>query len=163
MNDQSPVNDTQPEPLDPHEARRQRRDARHEAREERFEARREAFGGSSNITWIAGAILILLGVGILLQNMGTFSMPLTNWWALFILLPAIGAFETAQRIYKKAGNRFTPSARSSFLVGVIISLVTAILLFNLDWDIFGPLLIILGGVGMIFNYMLPGKGYSHNP
>jgi hypothetical protein len=41
--------------------------------------------------------------------------------------------------------------------------VTAILLFNLDWDIFGPLLIILGGVGMIFNYMLPGKGYSHNP
>ncbi len=141
MNEQAPVNDTQPEPLDRHEARRQR-----------FESRREVFGGSSSVSWIAGLILILVGVGFLLQNMGTFSIALNNWWALFILFPALGAFETAQRIYRKAGNQFTASARSSFLVGVIISLVVVIFLFDLDWNIFGPILIILGGVGMIFNY-----------
>lgn len=153
MNEQAPVNDTQPEPLDRHEAKRQRR----EARQQRFESRSEVFGGSSSVSWIAGLILILVGVGFLLQNMGTFSIALNNWWALFILIPALGAFETAQRIYRKAGNQFTASARSSFLVGVIISLVTAIFLLDLDWNVFGPFLIILGGAGMIFNYMLPGK------
>jgi uncharacterized membrane protein YhaH (DUF805 family) len=157
MNDQSPLNSPQPEPLDQREARRQRCEARHEAREQRFESRREIFGGSSSVSWIAGLILILVGVGFLLQNIGTFSIPLNNWWALFILIPAIGAFETALRIYRKADNQFTASARSSLLVGVIISLVVVIFLFNLDWNVFGPILIILGGVGMIFNYMLPGK------
>jgi hypothetical protein len=115
MNDQSPINNTQPEPLDRHEARRQH-----------HEARREFLGGSGGgLTWVAGVILILLGVAFLLQNIGTFSIPLENWWALFILIPALGAFDTARRIYRKSGNQFTASACSSALGGVILTLITA--------------------------------------
>jgi hypothetical protein len=147
MNDQSPLNNTQPEPLDRHEARQQRR-----------EAHREFLGGSGgSLTWVAGVILILLGIAFLLQNMGTFSIPLENWWALFIMIPAIGAFDTAQRIYRKADNQFTASARSSALGGVILTLITASFLFNLDWDIFGPVLIILGGIGLLVNYTVAEK------
>jgi hypothetical protein len=39
--------------------------------------------------WIGGAVLIGLGIIFLLQNFMNIS--LANWWALFIMIPAIGA------------------------------------------------------------------------
>lgn len=141
MNDQSPVN----QPLDRHEARRQRR-----------EARRAALGArSSGGTWVAGLILILLGTAFLMQNMGTFSIPFRNWWALFILMPAIGAFSRAFRVYKHADNRLTTQARNSLFVGLILTIVSGLFLFDLNWSLFGPLLIILVGLGILLNNMLP--------
>jgi peptidoglycan/LPS O-acetylase OafA/YrhL len=152
MSDQSPFNDTQPESLDRREARRQRRAARH-----------DAFGTpSSGSAWVAGLILILLGVAFLMQNMGTFSIPLKNWWALFILIPAIGAFDTAVRMYRNADNQLTAPARGSLLFGLVLTLVTVSFLFNLNWTIFGPLLIILTGIGLVINTMLPGNKSGRN-
>ena len=58
--------------------------------------------------------MILLGVAFLLRTTGTFDFPLNNWWALFILIPAIGAFDTALRIYRNSNNQLTGrSAHSS--------------------------------------------------
>ena len=144
MNEQPPVNN--PEPLSRHEARRQRHEARH-----------EVLGGGGSLTWAAGIILILLGVGFLMQNMGSFSIPLHNWWALFILLPALGSFEVALRTYKNNGNRLVPSARGSLLGGIVLTLITAIFLFDLNWTYFGPILIILAGISVLAGGMLPGK------
>lgn len=146
MNEQPPVDNAQPEPLD-----------RHEARHQRHEARREVLGGSGSLAWVAGVILILLGVAFLMQNMGRFSIPLHNWWALFIMLPALGAFEAALRTYKNNDNRLVASARGSLFTGVILTLVTAILLFELSWVYFGPVLLILAGIGVFANALLPGK------
>jgi len=147
MNDQSPRNEPQPEPLDRHEARRQRQEARH-----------AAFGTrSGSRAWMAGLILILLGIAILMRNMGIASFPLNNWWSLFILIPAIGAFDTAIRMYRAAGNQLTAPARGSLLVGLVLTLVTAIFLFELSWAIFGPILIILTGISLLANAILPGK------
>jgi hypothetical protein len=142
MNEQTPNNQNDPDPFDRHEARARRR-----------AARREAFGApSSGSAWIAGVVLILLGVAFLMQNMGLSSLPLKNWWALFILIPAIGAFDAGLRMYR-AENRLTAPARGSFLVGVALTIVTVIFLFNLAWSIFGPLLIILAGIGIVVNAM----------
>jgi FtsH-binding integral membrane protein len=147
MNDQSTNNDSQPERFDRHEERRQRR-----------EARREALGMSgSGSGWIVGLVLILVGVGFLLQNMGIFSISLKNWWALFILIPAIGALETALRLYRSADNRLTAAARGSLVVGLVLTLVTVIFLFDLSWTIFGPILIILAGVGLLLSAMMPER------
>jgi peptidoglycan/LPS O-acetylase OafA/YrhL len=101
-------------------------------------------------TWIAGLILIVLGIAFLMQNMGTFSFPLRNWWALFILIPAFGALDTALRTYREAGNQLTAAARGSLLVGLVLTLVTASFLFELNWSYFGPALIILTGIGILF-------------
>jgi peptidoglycan/LPS O-acetylase OafA/YrhL len=136
--------DSQRQPLSRREARQQRRTARQ----------------SGGLTWLAGIILILLGVAFLMQNMGTFTIPLDNWWALFILIPALGAFDKAWQTYRQGDNRLTAVARSSLLAGIILLVVTAVLLFELNWTIFGPILIILVGVGLLFNFMLPGQENS---
>ena len=140
MNDQSPNNNPQPEPLDRHEARRQR-------------LADPSRGGS----WIAGLILIVLGVAFLMQNMGAFFIPLKNWWALFILIPAFGALDTALRIYRSEGNQLTAPARGSLIVGLVLTFVTASFLFDLSWSYFGPVLIILMGIGILFT---PRSGSS---
>src|SRR5512139_253999 len=115
MNEQSPMND----PLDRREARRQRREAR-------------LADPSRPAAWVAGVILIFLGTLFLLNNTGTFEFPLKNWWALFILIPAIGSFESALRMYRNAGNQLTAPAQGSLLVGLVLSFVTVIFLFGLN-------------------------------
>jgi hypothetical protein len=72
MNDQSPMKDSQPEPLSRREARQQRREARN--------------AGAGGLTWVAGILLIVLGIAFLMDNLGSFSIPLDNWWALFVLI-----------------------------------------------------------------------------
>jgi len=134
MNEQTPIND--PEPFDRREARRQRR------------AERLA---DPSRGWAAGLILILLGGMFLMRNMGSFDFPLKNWWALFILIPAIGAFETAVRLYRHAGNQFNIRSRSSLVLGCLLVLVALGFLFNISWTFFGPILIILAGIGILIN------------
>ena len=132
MNEQSSAN----QPFNRREARRQRRS--------------ERLGDPSSVgTDVLGLILILLGGAFLLQNLGIFSISFTNCWALFILLPAIGSFQGGWRIYQQAGNRITAPASASLLVGLVLLMVTAVFLFNLNWSLFGPALLILGGIGTL--------------
>jgi cation transport ATPase len=136
MNEQTPIND--PEPLERREARRQRREER-------------LANSSRTGTWTVGLILILLGGMFLMRNMGTFNFPLHNWWALFILIPAIGAIDTALRTYRNAGDQWNASARGSMGVGIVLTFVTLMFLFDLSWTYFGPALIILAGIGILVN------------
>lgn len=106
----------------------------------------------SENSWVGGAILIGLGILFLLNNLDMFY--LENWWALFILLPAVGAFATAWRTYRQ-DQHLSASARANLVGGTILTLVAAMFLFNLDWMIFGPLLLILAGVGLAINALLP--------
>lgn len=126
-------------------------EARRRRREERWAARGSRYGGA----WIGGAILIVIGVLFLLQNWVVIS--LENWWALFILIPAVGAFGAAWRSYEDAGGRLTASGRGSLIGGLILTMITAIFLFNLDWGILGPILIILVGFGLLLNAFLPSE------
>ena len=144
MNDQPSVNETAPDPMDRREARRQRRAER---------LADPSRGGA----WATGLILIILRGIFLLRNTGTFDIPLKNWWALFILIPAIGAFSTALRTFRSEGNQLTPPATGSFLVGLVLTLVTTIFLFGLNWSLFGPILIILTGIGILITYTFGNK------
>lgn len=118
----------------------------------RREERRMARAARSENSWVGGAILIGLGILFLLNNLDMFY--LENWWALFILLPAVGAFATAWRTYRQ-DQHLSASARANLVGGTILTLVAAMFLFNLDWMIFGPLLLILAGVGLAINALLP--------
>jgi hypothetical protein len=131
----------QPENLSRYEERRRRR-------EERRAARGNGYGA-----WIGGAVLIALGIIILLQNLN--ALTFDNWWALFILVPAVGAFGAAWRNYQEAGRRLTAPVRASIIGGLALTLVAATFLFSLDWGILGPIIIILVGLVLLLNALLP--------
>lgn len=109
--------------------------------------------------WILGLVLIMLGGIVLLPNARIYT--LNNWWALFILLPALGAFSAAGWHIRQAGGRLTRPARGAILIGLILLAVTVAFLLSLKWTIFGPALLVLAGLGLFINALLPdGTGPS---
>jgi peptidoglycan/LPS O-acetylase OafA/YrhL len=128
-----------------------------EERRGRREARRAALGSpSKGGVLIAGLILVILGAVVLLQNSGNFILSWRNWGALFILLPAIAAFDRGARYYRNAGNQLNTQARSAILIGIFLLVVMFVILLNMNWTIWGPVLIILAGVLLLFNSQLKG-------
>ena len=126
-------------------------DERTRSRAERRAERRSRRGGAP---WILGAILIVLGVGSLAKTYGLIAF--NNWWALFILIPAVGSFAAAGRRYQAAGGRMTSGAIGSLIGGLVLSAVAMGFLFNLDlglnWNLVWPLLLILGGLALLLQY-----------
>ena len=116
----------------------------------RFERRVRSRGREP---WLVGVILILVGVVFLLQNMTSFY--LNNWWALFILIPAFGSLNRGWQEVQDAGGKVSTHARSNFIGGVVLTTVAVILLFNLDWAIFGPFLLIAAGAALLLSSVLP--------
>jgi len=96
--------------------------------------------------WIGGVILIAIGVIFLFTNLGHFH--LNNWWALFILIPAISNFGSAWDNYRKHG-RLTKSGRGSITGGLILSLIAFTFIFEWSWSIIWPVFLIIGGVGAL--------------
>ena len=99
--------------------------------------------GWSN-AWL-GVGLIALGVLFLVQNY--LGYELHNWWALFILIPAIGSFGAAYSVWREHGS--TTAAAGSLTMGILFTAVAAIFLLGLPWGRVWPVFIILAGVGML--------------
>lgn len=85
----------------------------------------------------------------MLQNLHVMIIPLANWWALFIFIPAIGAFARAWDAFRVAGGHLTERARGSLFGGVILCLVACTFLFGLNWAIFGPVAMMLVGLSVL--------------
>ena len=100
----------------------------------------------SNQNWIVGVVLIAAGTIFLLAN--TTGFYLQNWWALFILIPAISNLGQAWKSYQKNG-RLNRGGRHAFTWGLILSMISATFLFNIDWDYVWPFFLIIGGLGML--------------
>jgi hypothetical protein len=98
--------------------------------------------------WVIGAVLVLIGILFLAQNISGFS--LNNWWALFILIPAIGSLSAAWRIYQTNG-RLTRAGRGPLIGGLILLAVMAIFLFNLNWVNMWPIMLIIVGIGIVIS------------
>ncbi len=99
-----------------------------------------------NNAWIAGLVLIGIGVIFLLNQFTGFE--LNNWWALFILIPAFGAFGNALRT-RQANGHFGKEGRGSLIGGLILTFVASIFLFELDWGRVWPVFLIIAGVGVL--------------
>ena len=96
--------------------------------------------------WV-GIAFILLGVVFILQT--TRLVALHNWWALFILIPAIGSFASAVRNFQRNGNRFTRSVTGSISGGLFMTAVALMFLFRLDWGRYWPIFIVLAGLSIL--------------
>jgi hypothetical protein len=102
-----------------------------------------------------GLVLVLLGGLFFLQQW--LNLVLYNWWALFLLIPALGAISSGIGWWQRAG-RFTESTRGSFGSGLLLLVVTAMFLLGLDWLAWWPLVLITVGILMLANgFPLPGS------
>ncbi len=148
MNDQNQKptpNSNAPPPMyrDWHEQRSAERMARREARWQR----RGHYG------WFGGAILILLGVIFLLENMG---IPFVeNWWALFILIPGFGAYVAAWEMYHDKGQ-LTRGGAWTLTVAILLTILALFFLMNLTINPFWPVLLIVAGFALLGTAWLPG-------
>ncbi len=95
---------------------------------------------------VGGAILIGLGLMFLYQNF-TGWVP-GNWWALFILIPAVASLNQARLLYQQSGT-LTPAMRGPLTGGLVLLLVALVFLFGLSWTLFWPAVLVVVGVGML--------------
>jgi hypothetical protein len=97
--------------------------------------------------WIGGVVLITIGAIFLLSNLNIFH--LNNWWALFILIPAVANFGNAWQSYRRHG-RLTHGAQGSLTGGLILLLISGAFLFGWSWNLIWPIFLIIGGLSAIF-------------
>jgi hypothetical protein len=93
-----------------------------------------------------GIVLVVLGIVFFLNQ---FKVNLVqNWWALFILIPALGSLGASWRAWRSSG-RFNAAARSSLGSGLVILTVALIFLLGLSWSTYWPLMLIVPGFSML--------------
>jgi hypothetical protein len=100
--------------------------------------------------WILGLVLVLVGGYLLLDNLNILPafFQINNWWALFILIPAIGSLYRSWQDYQENG-RLTRAGRGSLFGGFILLAITGIFLFNFNWEMVWPVLLIIAGLGVL--------------
>jgi hypothetical protein len=100
-----------------------------------------------NNSWLGGAVLIILGIWFLVQNIAGVS--LGNWWALFILLPALWSFWRAWTLYQQDG-KITHRVANAVYGGLFPFTIAVIFLFNLNFGKLWPVFLIVLGIGAFF-------------
>jgi hypothetical protein len=96
--------------------------------------------------WLGGLVMIVMGLVFLFQN--TTGRIFTNWWALFILIPAFSALSGAWRAYRQGG--FNSRVTGGLVGGLNLLLVALIFLLNWNWGRVWPLfLIVIGGGALL--------------
>ena len=127
----------------PNEPERDWRDMRREERDARRAARGNWHGGP----WIGGALLIALGIAFLLQNFG-YPLP-QNWWALFLLVPGLGALFSAWSTYQASGGTLTSGVRGALVGGIILTWLAVLFFFDVHIGKYWPLILIVIGVSVL--------------
>lgn len=111
-------------------------------------------------SWISGAVLVIIGVMVLLQNYGVVTfVDIHNWWALFILIPTLGAWSTALGMYLANGRKLNRTVLRVAYGGVWPFFIAIVFLFDLNWGKVWPFFLILAGVSSL---LWGGVGPRHS-
>lgn len=94
--------------------------------------------------FLPGLVLILLGAIFLAENY--FGTTLHNWWALFILIPALSTLATAYALWR---DGHTDGAIGSFIAGIGFLILTALFLLDLPIGQLWPVFLIVAGVALL--------------
>lgn len=107
---------------------------------------------NSGIVW--GLILIIGGLILIGQQLGWLG-PRYNWWALFILAPALASFGSAFTTLQNTG-KFGAAVRGGLGGGIVLLTLALMFLFGLDWAVWWPLMVLAGGLS-VFLEGISGK------
>lgn len=110
--------------------------------------------------------IIAIGVLFLANNLGYNLAWLDhgNWWALIILVAAFAPLTRAWEVYRARGRIDAEVAYCLLSAGAVV-LVACMFLFSLDWGVWWPLFVILGGLYTLVphrRHCREGYGY-HGP
>lgn len=122
--------------------REQRRAERDSRRQWRHDMRGHGFGGLP----IGGIVIIAIGVVFLLGNFGFHLSP--HWWAVLLLIPAVGLLVTAIRFYR-VDNSFQGRAMGPAIGGTILLVMALAIFFGLNWGLFWPIVLIAVGAAIV--------------
>lgn len=92
-----------------------------------------------------GMLFILLGslfLWVKLSGTGD------NWWSVFILSPALAFWGLAASQYRNGRSHLL--VRVNAALGLIVSTVALMFLFNLNWGTWWPLMIVTPGLGLLW-------------
>lgn len=105
--------------------------------------RRYSYGAVDG-SWLPGIILIALGAIFLAENY--FGTTLRNWWALFILIPAMSTLSVA---YGRWRDGDANAATGPFIVGLGFVALTVAFLLDLPIGQLWPIALIIVGIGLL--------------
>ena len=108
-------------------------------------AARRADRQAGGVSWLIGFFFIAIGTLFLLANAGIIPA-FANWWALFMLLPAVGVLSAALGAYRRNGGHWTPEVAGLLVGGLLFVGLTAVFLFGLDYGLLVPLFLIAAGL-----------------
>jgi hypothetical protein len=97
-----------------------------------------------------GLAVIAIGLFFLAQNFGI-RLPFMdrhNWWALFILIAAVGPLAQALQRFRTQG-RVDNGVLCSLLSAAAFVMVAMLFLLDLSWELWWPVFIIYGGLWML--------------
>src|SRR5512136_2686938 len=98
--------------------------------------------------WV-GITLILIGILFILRVSHIIS--LGNWWALFILIPAVASLGSAITAFARNGGQYTRSVSGGLGGFLFLTVLAAMFLFGLDWGRYWPVFIVIAGVSVLLN------------
>lgn len=91
---------------------------------------------------IGGITLILLGGIFLLQQNRLIAFD--NWWAVFVMIPAVILAGSAWSLYRAGG--WGPPVIGPLVGAIATTTVAVLLLLDLDWGRLWPVFLIIAGV-----------------
>lgn len=120
------------------------------------EDQRDDSGRRGPGAWIAGVLLVGVGILFMLQNLG-YAIP-GNLWSLLLLVPALFSLAGLLRKYRDNGGRFGPGMGGPLITAAILIGLTVVFLLDIDvdWGLFLPVLLIAVGFG-VFLQSLPRR------
>lgn len=104
-------------------------------------------------------VLIAVGLILLFQNLNLVSVHL-NWWAAFIFIPVLGSLAAGINAFQKSG-KFDGVVRSSLGSMIVVGTVATMLLFDMDWSRFWPLMLIAPGLSALINGISIADAQDH--
>ena len=96
---------------------------------------------------------MLLGGLFLLETLGLLRLPGT-WGSLVLLVPALVLVRTAVTRSRAAGGRLTAEARGALTGAVCLGVVVLLVLLDLDWGRWWPILVVLAGSAALLNWVV---------
>jgi hypothetical protein len=96
--------------------------------------------------WFVGAVLIIVGLAFIVENLNLPYFKEGNWWAIFLLIPIIAILDDIYRIYTTSSEGKAGAIASKAVGLFILGVIMIIFLFGLNLGIYWPVLLIAAGV-----------------
>ena len=117
-----------------------------DALDQEMDSSDSAWDWSGSNSWVWGLALIAVGGLLLLGNFTDFNfIDVSNWWAIFILVPGISMLANAYNA-SRSGRR----AGGQAIWGGFLVLLALSFFLNISFALIWPVFLILAGVGLLF-------------